>query len=126
MAFRAYRGMVEIDCGDAHRVGWLHFKGKTGNVSSLPERQVPVKMPDRKEVLLTEILSQVDVTHESSDRLSLKDVHEDAVLSSMDDYGDANDGYSVDREELEDEPKEKVAWYFHDLQDFGQQGTPAL
>lgn len=42
----------------------------------IPEQQVPNKKRDGKAVLVTKNLSQVDATHESSERMTLKDAQE--------------------------------------------------
>lgn len=44
----------------------------------------------------------------------------------MEDQGDGNNGNSVDIDENEDKPAEKMVSDFPDLQDSGRQGTPEL
>lgn len=80
----------------------------------IPKRKARGKKRDRKGVLGTEILSQVDVTYKSSDSTMLSDAQSDALLASTEYKGDADDALGVDSGEHYDKPVEEDAWDFHD------------
>lgn len=48
LPFLAFRRSEEIDCKDVRYRGWLPYEGKTGEVLSTPERQMPGKKQDRE------------------------------------------------------------------------------
>lgn len=60
---------------------------------------MPEKKRDRGGVLVTEMLSQVDVIYESSEGMTLNEVQVDARLASMEDEGDDEDGYDIDSDD---------------------------
>lgn len=66
-------------------MGCFPYKGRTGDVLSIRERQVPTKKGDHECVLVTVILSQVDATYESSDRMTFRDTQEVVRLASKED-----------------------------------------
>lgn len=96
MVFIDYRRSAKIDCGDVCYVGSFRYKGKTGDVLSVPERQILCKNGDRKNVLVAEILSQIGVTYKLSERMTLNDTQEAVRLASMEDQDDDDNVHSVD------------------------------
>lgn len=67
----AYRRFADIDWKDDGWLGWFPHTRKTGGISGIPKRQASAKNRDRKDVLLTETTSQIDVTYDSSRRMTM-------------------------------------------------------
>lgn len=76
---------------------------------------MPGKKWDRNGVLATETLPHVDLTYDTSDRMTSNDAQEAVPLTSMEYQSYDDDGHIVDSDEHENEPAEEMAWYFHDF-----------
>lgn len=76
LLFLAYHCSVEIDWKDSSCVGWFPYDGKTGDLLSIPKCEVPGTNEDHEGMLAIEKISQIDVTYEPSEKISLNDCEE--------------------------------------------------
>lgn len=76
--------------------------------------------------MVIEMSSQVEINFKWSEKMTLNTAQDGAWLVSMEHQGDDDDIYSVENDEKEDEPPEKIAWYLHKLKVSGLRGTLAL
>lgn len=125
-AFLAYRWSRKIDWVDARCVRWVPPKEKTGNMKRIPEEHMRGKKLDQNGIRVTEILSQLDVISRSYGRIKLNDAQEQAWLASIEDKGGVEDSHTVDSNENQEEPAEKMASNFHGLLRSGRRGTSSL
>lgn len=80
LVYLVYRCSGKDDCKGVSCLGWFPYEGQTGNLLRLAARKLFGKKQDCEGVLIFGTLSQVDVTNESSERITLSDARETVRL----------------------------------------------
>lgn len=74
--------------------------------------------------MVTETIAPADVTYEPPQQMKLKDAQEAARLALIEEHDDNDADCIVETEENQDELADKMACYFHNLEDSSHRVMP--